>query len=71
MTPRQRTLRRWPTARCVKHFDVDLFCIYTVPKGRGVSVPRSSWRSTRWLAWVEASDAAKPRSPSTTAKGKS
>lgn len=57
LTPRQRVLRRWPSAKCVKHFDVELFCIFTGPRGRGVSVPRSHWRTTRAFAWMEACDA--------------
>lgn len=62
MTDRQRVLRRWPPAKCIKHFDCDLFCIYTGPKGRGIQTPRSMWRSTRALAWADASDAARNRS---------
>ncbi len=60
-TDRTKVLRRWPSAKCVKHFDVDLFCIYTGPKGRGISTPRSGWRSTRFLAWADAAEHARNR----------
>ena len=60
-TPRQRTLRRWPSARCIKHFDCALYCIYTGPKGRGISTPRSHWRSMREYACMEAADNATKR----------
>jgi hypothetical protein len=32
-TPRQRTLRRWPSAKCVKYFDCNLFCIVETING--------------------------------------
>lgn len=54
MTDKQRTQRRWPSARCIKHIDYDLFCIYTGPKKRGISIPRSDWHLTRALAWRSA-----------------
>lgn len=61
LTPRQQVIRRWPSAKCVKRFDVAMFCIYTGPKGRGVSVPRSGWRTNREFAWLEAADNARKR----------
>jgi len=61
LTPRQRVLRKYPSARLVKHVNTGMWCIYrgTFYPKRGTCWPISNYQITSADAWADAASTLK------------